>query len=128
MSTRHRTRGITLIGFIMLLGVLGFFGYLAMRLVPMYVEYMGVVRAMEQLKDEPNAQNLSPEEIRRNLMFKFNTQYVEDGAIPPEAIQVKREGNASTLRIKYERRVQWIHNIELLGTFDKTVNLSGTNV
>ncbi|MGB0132907.1 DUF4845 domain-containing protein, partial [Dokdonella sp.] len=103
----------------------GFFGYLAMRLIPMYVEYMGVVRAMEQLKDEPNARNLSPEEVRRNLSLKFNTQYVEYDAITPEAIQVKREGNASTLRIRYERRVPFIHNIELLATFDKTVSLSG---
>lgn len=125
MSIRHRTRGITLIGFIMLLVVLGFFGYLGMRLVPMYIEYMGVVRAMEQLKTEPNARNMSPEEIRRNLYFKFNTQYVDESAVPPQAIQVKRESNASTLRIKYERRVPWIHNIELLATFDKTVSLTG---
>lgn len=125
MHTRHRSRGITLIGFVLLLGVVGFFGYLAMRLVPMYVEYMGVVRAMEQLKGEPNSRNMSPEEVRRNLYFKFNTQYVDEEAIPPQAIQVKREGNASTLRIKYERRVPFIHNLELLGTFDKTVSLSG---
>ena len=125
MSTRHSTRGITLIGFVLLLGVVGFFGYLAMRLVPMYVEYMGVVRAMEQLKAEPNARNMSPEEVRRDLYFKFNTQYVDETSVPPEAIQVKRENNVSTLRIKYERKVPWIHNIELLATFDKTVSLSG---
>jgi hypothetical protein len=105
--------------------VLGFFGYLGMRLVPIYIEYMGVVRAMDQLKSEPNARNMSPEEIRRNLYFKLNTQYVDETAVPPEAMQVKREANVSTLRVKYERRVPWIHNIELLATFDKSVSLSG---
>ncbi|WP_371281730.1 DUF4845 domain-containing protein [Dokdonella sp.] len=111
----------------MLLCVVGFFGYLGMRLVPMYIEYMGVVRAMKQLQSEPNSRNLSPEEVRRNLYFKFNTQYVDEAAIPPQAIQVKRENNVSTLRIKYERRVPWIHNIELLATFDKSVRLDGTD-
>ena len=53
MSIRNRSRGITLIGFVMLLAVLGFFAYLAMRLVPMYIEYMGVVKAMEQVRAEP---------------------------------------------------------------------------
>ncbi len=49
MSIRKRSRGITLIGFLFLLAVVGFFAYLAMRLVPMYVEYMGVVKSMEQV-------------------------------------------------------------------------------
>jgi hypothetical protein len=125
MSVRHSSRGITLIGFLFLLLILGFFAYLAMRLVPMYIEYMGVVKAMEQVRAEPGSQNRSPEEIRRSLNLKFNTQYVDDSAIPPQAIQVIRQGNASTLRVSYERRVPFIHNIELLATFDKSVNLSG---
>ncbi len=125
MAVRHKLRGITLIGFLFLLLIVGFFAYLAMRLVPMYVEYMGVVKAMEQVRAEPGVQNRSPEEIRRSLSLKFNTQYVEDNAIPPQAIQVVRQGNASTLRIRYERRVPFVHNLELLATFDKSVDLSG---
>lgn len=120
-----RSRGITLIGFLILLLVAGFFAYMAMRLVPVYVEYMGVVKSMEQVRAEPGSENRSPEEIRRSLSLKFNTQYVADDAIPPQAIQVIRQGNAQSLRIRYERRVPFIHNIELLATFDKSVNLSG---
>lgn len=125
MSIRKRPRGITLIGFLFLLVIVGFFAYLGMRLVPMYVEYMGVVRAMEQVRSEPGAQSKSPEEIRRSLAIKFNTQYVDENALSPQAIQVIRQGNASTLRVRYERRVPFVYNIELLATFDKSVNLSG---
>jgi Tfp pilus assembly major pilin PilA len=127
MSTRAKSRGITFIGFIILLLVIGFFAYLAMRLVPMYVEYMGVVKAMEQVRSEPGANNRSPEEIRRSLSLKFDTQYVDSNAVPPQAIRVIREGNSQSLNINYERRVPFIHNIELLATFDKTVDLSGVD-
>ena len=127
MLTRYRNRGITLIGFLMLMAVVGFFAYLAMRLIPMYSEYMGVVKAMEQLKAEPGSSNLSPEEIRRTLDFKLNTQYVDETSIPPEAVMVKREAGKTMLRIRYERRVPFVHNLELLATFDKTVNLSGAD-
>ena len=127
MSNRKQMRGITLIGFLFLLIIVGFFGYLGMRLVPMYTEYMGVVKSMEQVRAEPGARNWSPEQVRRSLQFKFDTQYVESGAIPPEAIQVIRQGGSSTLRIRYERRVPFIHNLELLGTFDKSVSLSGAD-
>lgn len=127
MSIRNRSRGITFIGFLVVLVVVGFFVYLGMRLVPMYIEYMGVVKSMEQVRSEPGAANMSPEQVRRSLQFKFDAQYVESGAIPPEAIQVIRQGNAQTLRIRYERRVPFIHNLEILGTFDKSVNLSGAD-
>ena len=127
MSNRKQMRGITLIGFLFLLAIVGFFGYMAMRLVPIYVEYMGVVKSMEQVRAEPNSRNMSPEEVRRSLQFKFNTQYVDDDAIPPEAIQILRQGGSSTLRIRYERRVPFVHNLELLATFDKSVSLSGAD-
>ena len=127
MSTRKHTRGITLIGFPMLMAVVGFFAYMAMRLIPLYSEYMGVVKSMNLLKAEPGSRNFSPEQVRRDLSLKFNTQYVDDSAIPPESIMVERKGGNSTLRIRYERRVPFVYNLELLATFDKTVSLTGAD-
>lgn len=125
MSLHHRKRGITLIGFLILLVVVGFFVYLAMRLVPAYLEYMNVVKAMEQVRSETGAAHASPEQIRNSLSLKFNVQYVDESAIPPQAIQVIREGNAQVLRIRYERRIPFAYNVDLLASFDKSVRLSG---
>jgi hypothetical protein len=127
MFSRKRPSGITLIGFLVLLCVVGFFGYMAMRLIPMYVEYMGVVKSMELVRAEPNAANMNPEQIRNSLISKFDTQYVDDNAIPRQAIRVLRQGNSSTLSVRYERRVPFLYNLELLGTFEKSVNLSANN-
>ncbi|RYD16788.1 MAG: DUF4845 domain-containing protein [Lysobacteraceae bacterium] len=125
MRTRHQVKGITLIGFVLLLGVLGFFAYLAMRLVPMYVEYFGVLKAMEQLRQEPGAAQKSLPEVRAQLSLKFNTQYVDETSVTPQSISLKREGGAATLRIAYEKRVPFLYNIDLVGKFDKSLNLSG---
>lgn len=125
MRTRHQVKGITLIGFVLLLGVLGFFAYLAMRLVPMYVEYFGVLKAMEQLRQEPGAAQKSLPEVRAELSLKFNTQYVDETSVTPQSISLKREGGAATLRIAYEKRVPFLYNIDLVGKFDKSLNLAG---
>lgn len=125
MNMHRKTKGITLIGFVILLCVLGFFAYMAMRLIPMYVEYFGVLRAMEQVRQEPASANQSLAQIRSSLNLKFNTQYVDDASVPPQAISLKREGGASTLRIAYEKRVPFLYNIDLVGKFDKSINLSG---
>jgi Tfp pilus assembly major pilin PilA len=122
-NMRRNNRGITLIGFAILLCVAGFFAYLAMKLVPMYIEYFGVVKAMESIKTEPGAAQKSLEEIRRDLSFKFDSQYVDDASVPPQAISVKREAGGATLRIAYEKRVNFMYNIDLVGVFDKSVIL-----
>ncbi|HJT97595.1 MAG TPA: DUF4845 domain-containing protein [Rhodanobacteraceae bacterium] len=124
MNMHRKARGITLIGFVILLAVAGFFAYMAMRLIPVYIEYFGVVKAMEQVKSEPGAAQRSLEEIRRDLTFKFDSQYVDSESVPAQAIQLKREGGAATLRIAYEKRVPFVYNIDLVATFDKSVNLS----
>jgi len=121
---RQKIRGITLIGFLILLCVAGFFAYLAMRLVPLYIEYYGVVKSMEMVKNEPGVAQKPIEDIRRDLGLKFDTQYVDLNSIPPQAIQLKREGGAATLRIAYEKRVSFMYNIDLVASFDKSVNLS----
>ncbi|HKE49457.1 MAG TPA: DUF4845 domain-containing protein, partial [Rhodanobacteraceae bacterium] len=96
-----------------------------------------VASIMERLKwpdDEPitakmvnraveNAQR-SIEELRREIYLKFTTQYVDENSVPPQAIQLKREGGAATLRISYEKRVPFVYNIDLVATFDKSVNLT----
>ena len=126
MSMQHRkTRGITLIGFAIMLCVAGFFAYLAMRLIPAYTEYYGVVKSMELERKEAGAANKSLDEIRRELAFKFTTQYVDEKNVPPQAITLKREGGASTMRVSYERRVPFMYNIDLLVTFDKSMNMTG---
>ena len=126
MNMQGKAKGITLIGFVVLLGILGFFAYLAMRLIPMYVEYFGVVKAMEQVRSEPGAAQKSLDEIRRELSVKFDTQYVDSTSVPPSAIQLKREAGGSTLRIAYEKRVSFLYNIDLVGKFDKSINLAGS--
>lgn len=125
---KQSQRGITLIGFVLLLGVGGFFAYVAMKLVPVYSEYMGVVKSMNQLQTEPGIANKDISEIRQLLNTKFSIQYVGDSTIPPQNVQLKKQGGAASLRVFYDKRVDFIYNVDLLVSFDKTVNLSGTAV
>jgi len=126
MNMHRKAKGITLIGFVIVLCVLGFFAYLAMRLVPMYIEYYGVVKTMEQIRVDGSAVNKSLDEIRRDMHFRFDTQYVDNEDVPPTAITLKRDGGAATLRVAYEKRVPFLYNLDLVGKFDKSVSL--TNV
>jgi hypothetical protein len=121
---RRHQKGITLIGFVIVMCVLGFFAYAAMRLVPVYNMHYGVVKAMQQIQHEPGANDKSLEEIRRDLDVKFDLQFVDSAVIPPQNIQLKRLGGANTLRIFYDRQLPFIGNVDLLVHFDSSVDLS----
>ena len=49
---KQRQRGMTFLGIVTILVILGAAVYGGIRAVPVYLEYMEVSRAMEQVKDE----------------------------------------------------------------------------
>lgn len=124
-SNRFHSRGITLIGFVIVLCVLGLFAYAAMRLVPVYVEYNGVSKAMDMVAKEPGASNKTLDQIRQDLGLKFSIQYVDEKSVPPSAIRVVRQGGGVTLNIAYQRRLPFIANVDLLVSFDRSVAMTG---
>jgi hypothetical protein len=120
-----KQQGITLIGFVFVLAIAGFFAYMAMKLVPAYSEYMGVVKAMKAVASEPDLATKSPQEIQRDLAFKGSFQYVDDKTFSAQNITIKNGPGGGTLQVKYDKDVPFVYNIDFLLHFDKTVPLGG---
>jgi len=122
---KTRQSGVTLVGFLVILLVVGFFGYMAMKLVPSYTEYMGVVKAMNQ-EASSGTSGKSLDEIRRDLTFKFDNQYVGDNTVKPTDITISRDnGGTSTLQIAYDKDIPFMYNIDFLLHFEKSVKMQG---
>ena len=122
---KSKQSGVTLIGFLFILIIVGFFAYTAMKLFPSYSEAMGVSKAMNQIATA-GTNGKSIEEIRRDLMFKLGFQYVDDATIKPGDITIQRDaGGASTLHVDYDKKVPFIYNIDFLLHFNKSVALQG---
>jgi len=118
---KSRQSGITLIGFVIVLLVLGFFAFMAMKLVPSYIEFFGVKKAMSQVATSGSAQDL--DSIRRDLIFKMGFQYVDDATIQPKDITLDRAGNGATLKIAYDKKIPFLYNIDFLLHFSNAVQL-----
>ncbi len=114
-------RGITLLGFVMLLAVVGFFAFLVMRLFPVYAEYYSVKSDMEGLRDEPNSAQMTPAQVRDRLGRRFQISYVE--SVRPEHITFDRN-QGYNVNIKYEVRRPLMSNVDFVAKFEHTVNLA----
>jgi Tfp pilus assembly major pilin PilA len=116
---KTRQSGITLIGFLIMLLVLGFFAFMGMKLVPSYIEFFGVKKAMTQMASDGSSGDLN--DIRRNLIYKMGFQYVDDATIKPQDITIDRRNNASVLEVSYDKRIHFLYNIDFLLHFENAV-------
>lgn len=122
---KSKQSGITLIGFLFVLAIASFFGYMAMKLVPAYTEYMGIAKSMAQLSTD-SADGKTLDQIRRDLIKKMDFQYVDDATVKPTDITiVHNSGGGSDLNVNYDKQIHFLYNIDFLLHFDKSVPLTG---
>jgi hypothetical protein len=122
MRAMLRQSGMTLIGFAVVLIVAGFFAYAAMKLIPVYTEYFGVVKSMNALQSQAGIETATIEDLRRKLDVNFDIQYVGD-SVGAKNIQLITKDGQRKLRIAYDKDVPFLYNVDLLVHFDHTVDL-----
>jgi Tfp pilus assembly major pilin PilA len=118
-----KLRGMTLMSFMIVLVVVGFFALIVMKLFPMYSEYYSLKGVMEEYAAQPNSASLAGGQVWQELERRFDIAYVD--SVKREHIKVSREGGVSRLNIAYEVRVPMFGNLDVVGKFDNTVDLSG---
>lgn len=124
MNLKNQQRGITFIGFAILIIVVGFFAYATMKLFPAYSEYYGVVKSMKSLQTEPGIENASIEVIRGKLNVQFDLQYVEENDIPASGYKLNTQNGARSLTLTWDKDIPFIYNVDFLVHFTNTVDLS----
>jgi hypothetical protein len=118
---RSRQRGATLLGLLTIALILGFGLYAGIRLVPMYLEYAAVVRALTQTAKEGGA---SVQSMRTSLNRRWIVEDIH--SIKDSDIQIKPAGGGRfTLRAWYRAEVPFVANVSLVADFDKTVTVGG---
>ena len=119
-----RQSGITLIGFVILLVILAFFAYTAMKLVPAYMDYFNVAKALNTVATQSTSGNMTVEEVQRQLDTQQLSQYFSDSDINAKNISVVTNPNGgNSLKLSYDKRIPWFYNIDFLVHFEKTVAL-----
>lgn len=119
MKSITRQRGMTLIGWIMTLTVIGFFALFAIRLTPVFLEYQSVVSSMNQLEELPAQASIV--DIRRSLDKSLYINGVED--VEARDFDIRKEGGGTVVAIEYESRTGFIANIDLLVSFSHSVTV-----
>jgi hypothetical protein len=120
---RNRQQGVTAIGWLVLLTPFAIVGYAGIRLAPLYLNYMKVVRAIDNAassaKSGAGAGAGDATAIRTAIDRHFEIDMVEYPTI--KDIQIRREGTAWVIEAKYDDEAPLFGNVSLHVLFDKTV-------
>ena len=118
---KQRQRGATFLGMVTILLILGAGLYAAIRLVPVYLDYTKVARALEQVRDEHSAIDTNPQLIRNSLERRWDVEDVK--GIGWKEIEIKKSEEGFNVRAAYEVEQPFVANVFLLAKFDKSVTI-----
>ncbi len=120
---RQRQRGVTFIGWIVLLIPVAIVGYALIRVVPVYLNYMKVAKALEQIASESKGDDqLSVQALRVSLDKHLDI----DSVSYPRSDQISfvRDGKTWVAETHYEDVTPLFGNVSILLRFNKRVTLN----
>ena len=112
-------RGVTLIGWVMILAVIGFFAIFAMKLVPLYTQKLEVHSLLDAMHADFDGENASPSKLRQALNDKWVVKSIS--IIQPGDIEIKVVKGGHELRASYEHKTDFVADLGLFVKVDKTV-------
>ena len=119
----NKQRGMTLIGWVMVLGIIAFFATVIMRVLPMYQEYYGILQIMDGMEVELKNNKLTKNQVMTLLSRRFDTGYIF--SVKKDNIELQRGKNyayVTKIVIDYEVREPFIAQIDLIGHFHTEVD------
>jgi len=118
---KHRQRGATFLGIVTILLILGAALYAGLLLVPVYLDYMKVDRALNQTRDENSATKTDPALLRRTLERRWDVEDIT--GLGWKDVEIKRTNEGYDMRANYAVERQFVANVYLLVKFDKKVTI-----
>jgi hypothetical protein len=121
---RNKQLGVTAIGWVILLIPFAIVGYAGMRIAPLYLNYLKVVRAMEQSGGELKATSGgTAQSIRLAIDRHFEVDMVDYPTT--KDLKITRDGGTWLVEMNYDDEAPLFANVSLHVNFDKTVKMGG---
>ncbi len=121
---RSRQSGMTFLGLLVLIVVVGSWVYAGIRLVPAYLNYQKVASTLEKVRDEYTSNPGTTDfMIRKAIERHFNIEMVNEEVFNYPDVKIRQQGGVFMVTAAYEHVVPLVANVSFLVDFDKTVEI-----
>ncbi len=116
---RSRQAGVTAIGFIILAVFVGLFAFAAIRLTPVYLNYMKVAGVLDGVYKEFDSQGPTRNAVVTSVRRRFDVESV--GVITARDIKILNDGGGFRIEAVYDHTTPFLGNVSFTVHFDKKV-------
>lgn len=117
-----RQRGITLIGMLLMVVVLAFMALIAMKVIPMYINYFTIKTTIENIRKEPQLAQMSPIDIQNAIQKRFDIGYVEK--ITAKDLKIRNERTGRVIELVYAEEQPLFYGLFVVLKVNETIPLA----
>jgi len=117
----NKQQGMTGMGWLTILFLIGFFALLTFKLAPVYLENYSVKSILQSFEEEPLITTKSKADIRRMFMSRLITNGIRD--IKKENIKIDKKPGVLKIGYDYFVRKPMVGNVDVILTFSKEIEL-----
>ena len=115
-------RGMTVIGMLLLLIVIAFVVLIAMKVVPMYVQYFSIKSTIESIRKEPQLAQMSTQDIQNAIQKRFDIGYVDN--ITARDLKIRNENRGRVLDLEYQDERELFYGLSILLKANESIPLN----
>jgi cell division protein FtsL len=119
MYRPNAQKGMTAIGWLLVLAIAAVFALVVIKLIPVYLDGYKIASSMDSLAADASAQGKGPGELKKMLLKRLDINMIYD--IKAEDISVTRDQGGYSVEIDYEPRIPMFGNLYVVVVFDKSV-------
>jgi hypothetical protein len=113
-------RGLSLIGMILITGMIVIVGILGMKVVPEVIEYFKIVQAIKATAADSALAGASVGAVRNAYERRVIVDQIS--SVQPKDLDVSKDGNRLTLSFAYEKKIPLFGPVSLLIDFEGTTS------
>lgn len=113
----RRQTGMTTLGVTILVAFIGLIAFAALRLTPIYLNYMKVASAVSGVQSEFDGTGATRTAIRSSISRRFDIEMI--GEIKAKDIKVTKVDGGHEVAATYSHKAPFIANISFVVDFDK---------
>lgn len=122
MALRKDQRGLSMLSWLVVIGIAVFFGMVGIKSFPVYMNHYKVVSILANVAGQPTIGEQTPHDISRTLEKRFDIDMVKH--VTHKDVKVaKTKNNDRELQLIYEVRVHMFYNVDAVYSFEEHVPL-----
>lgn len=118
MKLARSQKGMSILGWLMVLAFVAFFASAVFKVLPHYLDYMSLEKIITSVETDQSLEIRSVGEFYGQVSKGMEVNSIRDLDIK-KALEVKIENNEFRAHLKYEKREPLIENLDLVVRFDK---------